>query len=67
MTALATIALARRARTIKQFCADYGVGKTLTYAEIKAGRLRARKIGFRTLILHDDSEAWASSLPEVTP
>jgi hypothetical protein len=55
---------AKRARTVKQFCADYGVGKTLTYAEIKAGRLRAVKVGDRTLILHKDSEAWARSLPE---
>jgi hypothetical protein len=67
MTAPATTPRAKRARTVKQFCADYAVGKTLTYAEIKAGRLRARKVGFRTLILHEDSEAWARSLPEVTP
>jgi hypothetical protein len=67
MTAPATNTLARRARTVKQFCSDYGVGKTLTYAEIKAGRLRAVKVGFKTLILHQDSEAWARSLPEVTP
>jgi hypothetical protein len=66
MTAPATTALARRARTVKQFCADYSVGKTLTYAEIKAGRLRAVKVGFRTLILDTDSEAWVRSLPEAS-
>ena len=49
MAAPANAATARRARTVKQFCADYGVGKTLTYAEMKAGRLRAVKVGFRTL------------------
>jgi len=65
MAAPATTTLARRARTVKQFCVDYGVGKTLTYAEIKAGRLRARKVGSKTLILHKDSEAWAGSLREV--
>jgi len=27
MAAPATTTLARRARTVKQFCADYGVGK----------------------------------------
>ena len=58
-------AAAKRARTVKQFCADYAVGRTLTYAEIKAGRLRAVKVGFRTLILHEDSEKWVRSLPEV--
>ncbi len=62
-----TSALARRARTLKQFCADYGVGRTFTYAEIKAGRLRAVKAGDRTLILQDDSEAWARALPRLTP
>jgi excisionase family DNA binding protein len=67
MTAPVRTAPARRARTVKQFGADYGVGKTLTYAEIKAGRLRAVKVGSRTLILNEDSEAWARSLPEVTP
>ena len=67
MTVPAANALAKRARTVKQFCADYSVGKTLTYAEINAGRLRAVKVGFKTLILHEDSEAWARSLPEVAP
>ena len=67
MAAPADATPARRARTVKQFCADYGVGKTLTYAEIKAGRLRAVKVGFKTLILAQDSEAWARSLREVRP
>jgi hypothetical protein len=58
-------AIARRARTIKQFCVDYGVGRTFTYTQIKAGRLRAVKAGDRTLILHTDSEAWARTLPQL--
>jgi excisionase family DNA binding protein len=65
MTAIPTSA--RCARTVKQFCADYGVGRTFTYAEIKAGRLRAVKAGDRTLILNEDSEAWARSLRVLTP
>lgn len=67
MTARIALTAAMRARTVKQFCLDYGVGKTLTYAEIKAGRLRARKVGAKTIILHEDSEAWARSLRELTP
>jgi hypothetical protein len=66
MTALTKHTPTRRALTVKQFGADYGVGKTLTYSEIKAGRLRAVKVGAKTLILHEDSEAWARSLSEVT-
>ncbi len=46
MTAATRTVAAKRARTIKQFCADYAVGRTLTYAEIKAGRLRAVKVRF---------------------
>jgi len=65
MERMVSAPLAKRARTVKEFCADYSVGKTLTYAEIKAGRLRAVKVGDRTLILHEDSEAWVRSLPVV--
>jgi excisionase family DNA binding protein len=63
MTSLSVAA--KRARSIRQFCSDYGVGRTFTYAEIKAGRLRAVKAGNRTLILHSDSEAWVSSLAQL--
>lgn len=65
MTAITTSA--KRARAVKSFCADYGVGRTFTYTEIKAWRLRAVKAGDRTLILHTDSEAWARPLRALTP
>jgi hypothetical protein len=48
--------LARRTRTVKQFCVDYGVGKTPTCAEIKAGRLRAVKVGFKAKMLARPAE-----------
>lgn len=51
------------AYTIKDFCAAYGIGRSLAYDEIKAGRLKARKVGNRTLILRVDAEEWANSLP----
>ena len=40
-----------------------GVGRTLIYDEINAGRLIARKVRGRTVILHADLEAWLSALP----
>ena len=51
--------------TIPGFCAAYGIGRTLVYEEIKAGRLSARKVGNRTLILRTDAEAWAAGLPQL--
>jgi excisionase family DNA binding protein len=53
----------RRALSIVEFCHRYGVGRSKAYEEIKAGRLRAIKIGNRTLIIVDDAEAWLLSRP----
>lgn len=49
--------------TIRDFCATFGISRTSTYAEIRAGRLRAVRVGKRrTLILKVDAENWAASL-----
>ncbi len=56
---------ASSALTVNAFCAAYGIGRTRTYEEIASGRLRARKVGNRTLILRSDAQAWASALPAV--
>jgi excisionase family DNA binding protein len=53
----------RRALSIADFCNRYGVGRTKAYEEIKARRLRAIKVGQRTLIIVDDAEAWLLSRP----
>ena len=53
------------ALTIAEFCAEHRVGRTFTYAEIKAGRLSARKAGAKTLILRAEAERWAHSLPKL--
>ncbi len=54
----------RRAFSVTQFCRGYGIGRTNAYAEIAAGRLRAVKLGRRTLISVDAAEAWLAALPE---
>lgn len=53
-----------RAFTIESFGAAFALGRTSVFTEIKSGRLKARKIGRRTVILVADAEAWAASLPE---
>jgi predicted DNA-binding transcriptional regulator AlpA len=55
----------RRAMNIGEFCQRYGIGRTTAYVEIKHKRLRARKIGKRTIISEDDAEDWFDRLPAV--
>ena len=52
-----------RAFGIEEFCRRFGVGRTKVYDELKLGRLRARKIGRRTIITADDAEGWLQRLP----
>jgi excisionase family DNA binding protein len=51
------------AYSIPQLVALTGIGRTTIYAELKAGRLKARKIGRRTIFLSEDVTAWLSVLP----
>jgi len=40
------------------------LGRTTIFQEIKAGRLRARKAGKKTIILDDDLREYARNLPK---
>jgi excisionase family DNA binding protein len=53
----------QRAMNIAEFCERYGTRRTKLYEELKSGRLRARKIGRRTIITEDDAEDWLRRLP----
>jgi excisionase family DNA binding protein len=55
----------QRALSIVEFCERYGLCRTKAYDELKSGRLRARKLGKRTLISIDDAENWFEQLPEM--
>jgi excisionase family DNA binding protein len=55
------------AMTIAEACAASRIGRTRVYEAIRAGELRARKHGKRTLILADDLRRWLESLPALTP
>lgn len=50
--------------TIDEFCKAHGIGRSLCYDEIAAGKLRIRKAGRRTLILDEDAKAWREALPD---
>jgi excisionase family DNA binding protein len=53
------------ALTLKDFCDAYRVCRETAYQQIRTGRLRAVKVGRKTLIMHADAEIWAASLPEL--
>jgi excisionase family DNA binding protein len=54
-----------RAFGIQEFCQRFSIGRTSVYQEIGEGRLRARKIGRRTIITEDDAEDWLQRLPVI--
>jgi hypothetical protein len=43
---------------IVAFCREFGIGLSKGYAEIRAGRLKAFKIGDKTMIAGEDALAW---------
>jgi hypothetical protein len=52
------------AMTIREFCLSYKICRATFYNEVRRGNLRAVKMGTKTLVLHEDAEAWAGNLPE---
>jgi hypothetical protein len=55
----------KRSFSLRAFCDRNGIGMTTAYAEIKAGRLVAHKIGSRTVIFEESEDAWRASLPQL--
>lgn len=53
----------KRGLRVPDFSAEYGIGRTKTYEEIKAGRLQAVRAGGRTLIPREAADAWLAGLP----
>lgn len=52
------------AMSIDAFCRWAGIGRSLAYKEIEAGRLRIKKVGRRTLITMDEARNWLANLPD---
>jgi hypothetical protein len=63
MTATPDKDAAPLAYTIDDFVKAVGVGRSKVYEEIRLGRLRARHIGRRTVIIDSDARAYLASLP----
>jgi Helix-turn-helix domain len=57
----------RRMLSVAEFCNRYGIGKTMAYAEMRAGRLRYCQHGKRRLIHVEDAEGWAVSTRKPQP
>lgn len=49
--------------SVNDFCLWAGIGRTAFYAELKSGRLAAKKLGRRTIIIRSEAERWLTSLP----
>jgi len=52
------------AYSIAEICETGPFGRSKVYEEINAGRLKAKKMGRKTIILDADQRAWLNSLPE---
>jgi hypothetical protein len=50
--------------SIDDFCRWAGIGRSLAYTEIAAGRLRTKKVGRRTLVTTAAARTWLADLPD---
>jgi hypothetical protein len=53
----------RLAYSIPQLAEYAGIGRSMLYAEIGAGRLIASKAGRRTIVTRENAKAWLRELP----
>jgi hypothetical protein len=51
------------AMSIAEFCRWACIGRTKAYSLFKAGHIRPRKLGAKTIVLRADAEKWLSGLP----
>ncbi len=60
-----TVTAEKLAYTINSFAERAEMGRTTIYAEIRAGRLQAKKRGGRTIITVDAARAYLAGLPDM--
>lgn len=56
----------KRASTIDEFADRYGLCRQTIYNQARAGRLKIRKVGKRSVITTEDEQAWLQNLPVLT-
>lgn len=52
----------RTAISVKEFCATWGIGRTLFYRLVKEGQIRVLHLGRRTLVPSDQGEGWPRAM-----
>lgn len=57
----------REAFAVREFCARYGICRDTFYEEVRRGRLRALKLGKKTIVLKVDAESWATPQSPICP
>ncbi len=55
----------KRAKSIPEFAEDWSLGESTVWKLIRIKKLRAVKIGSRTIILAEDEQEYARSLPRI--
>ncbi len=53
--------------SVEEVCAATGLGRTKIYQLANSGKLKARKIGKRTIVLKNDLEAFLNGLESYAP
>ena len=53
--------------TPASFCKKENIGHTKFYEEVNSGRLKAKKVGRRTIILPAERRRWRNNLPDYEP
>ena len=57
----------KEALSVEEMCDLHGLSKPTLYGEINSGRLRAVKVGRRTLILKEARADWRKQLAPAVP
>jgi predicted DNA-binding transcriptional regulator AlpA len=52
---------------VKEFCKRNSMARSTFYELLKAGALKAKKRGAKTIVLASDEQAWLNSLPDYSP